>query len=54
ISETAKRLSIHRNTVIYRLEKCEELLRISLKDSDATLRLRLAFRIQMFLSSHPD
>lgn len=54
ISETAKRLSIHRNTVIYRLEKCEELLRISLKDSDTTLRLRLAFRIQMFLSSHPD
>ncbi|WAT80065.1 PucR family transcriptional regulator [Bacillus safensis] len=54
ISETAKRLSIHRNTVIYRLEKCEELLRISLKDPDATLRLRLAFRIQMFLSSHPD
>lgn len=54
ISETAKRLSIHRNTVIYRLEKCEELLRISLKNPDATLRLRLAFRIQMFLSSHPD
>ncbi|MEH7651114.1 PucR family transcriptional regulator [Bacillus safensis] len=54
ISETAKRLSIHRNTVIYRLEKCEELLRISLKNPDTTLRLRLAFRIQMFLSSHPD
>ncbi|MBR0638201.1 PucR family transcriptional regulator [Bacillus safensis] len=54
ISETAKRLSIHRNTVIYRLEKCEELLRISLKDPDATLRLRLAFRIQRFLTSHPD
>ncbi|MER3124537.1 helix-turn-helix domain-containing protein [Bacillus pumilus] len=51
ISETAKRLSIHRNTVIYRLEKCEELLRISLKDPDATLRLRLALRIQMYLST---
>ncbi|WP_448012531.1 PucR family transcriptional regulator [Bacillus pumilus] len=54
ISETAKRLSIHRNTVIYRLEKCEELLRISLKDPEATLRLRLALRIQMLLSPHPD
>ncbi|MFS2248080.1 PucR family transcriptional regulator [Bacillus sp. A31] len=54
ISETAKRLSIHRNTVIYRLEKCEELLRISLKDPEATLRLRLALRIQMVLSPHPD
>ncbi|MGE6855219.1 helix-turn-helix domain-containing protein [Bacillus sp. FSL K6-2841] len=54
ISETAKRLSIHRNTVIYRLEKCEELLQISLKDPEATLRLRLALRIQMLLSPHPD
>ncbi|PIK27271.1 PucR family transcriptional regulator [Bacillus pumilus] len=52
ISETAKRLYVHRNTVIYRLEKCEELLRISLKDPDATLRLRLALRIQMHFSSH--
>ncbi|WP_458109837.1 PucR family transcriptional regulator [Bacillus zhangzhouensis] len=52
ISETAKRLYVHRNTVIYRLEKCEELLRINLKDPDATLRLRLALRIQMYLSSH--
>ncbi|AVI42262.1 PucR family transcriptional regulator [Bacillus pumilus] len=54
ISETAKRLSIHRNTVIYRLEKCEELLRICLKDPEVTLRLRLALRIQMILSPHPD
>lgn len=52
ISETAKRLCVHRNTVIYRLEKCEELLRISLKDPNATLPLRLALRIQMYLSSH--
>ncbi|MBP1081119.1 PucR family transcriptional regulator [Bacillus capparidis] len=49
ISETAKRLYVHRNTVIYRLEKCEEILGVSLKDPDATLRLRLAFRIQMVL-----
>lgn len=49
ISETAKRLYVHRNTVIYRLEKCEEILGVSLKDPDTTLRLRLAFRIQMVL-----
>ncbi|PCK20151.1 transcriptional regulator [Bacillus pumilus] len=53
ISETAKRLYVHRNTVIYRLEKCEELLRISLKDPDTTLRIRLALRIQKLLKLSP-
>lgn len=50
ISETAKRLYVHRNTVIYRLEKCEELLGTSLKDPDTTLRLRLALRIKTLLN----
>ncbi|MBU5261825.1 PucR family transcriptional regulator [Bacillus atrophaeus] len=49
ISETAKRLYVHRNTVIYRLEKCEELLGKSLKDPETTMRLRLALRIQRLI-----
>ncbi|MGQ9007920.1 purine catabolism transcriptional regulator PucR [Bacillus stercoris] len=50
ISETAKRLYVHRNTVIYRLEKCEELLGKSLKDPETTMRLRLALRMQRLIS----
>ncbi|KMK77877.1 PucR family transcriptional regulator [Alkalihalobacillus pseudalcaliphilus] len=42
ISETAKSLFVHRNTVIYRIKKCEELLGNSLKNPDETLKLRLA------------
>ncbi|TKH03596.1 PucR family transcriptional regulator [Peribacillus simplex] len=49
ISETAKRLFVHRNTVVYRLEKCEELLGKSLKDSETTLQIRLALRIKSLL-----
>jgi purine catabolism regulator len=49
IAETAKQLFVHRNTVIYRLEKCEELLTISFKDADETLRLRIALLIRSFL-----
>ena len=49
ISETAKRLYVHRNTVIYRLEKCEELLGKSLKDPETTMRLRLALRMQRLI-----
>ncbi|WP_010647936.1 PucR family transcriptional regulator [Oceanobacillus massiliensis] len=53
ISETAKRLYIHRNTVIYRLEKCEKLLEgESLSDPETTFRLRLALRIQHNLQGH--
>lgn len=50
ISETAKRLYVHRNTIIYRLEKIEEMLGKSLKDPDTTLHLRLALRIQHTLN----
>ncbi|MFD6440860.1 PucR family transcriptional regulator [Peribacillus sp. NPDC060186] len=50
ISETAKRLFVHRNTVVYRLEKCEELLGKSLKDAETTLHIRLALRIKSVLN----
>ncbi|UOQ49918.1 PucR family transcriptional regulator [Gracilibacillus caseinilyticus] len=49
ISETAKRLFVHRNTVVYRLEKCEELLGRSLSDPDTSLQIRLALRIKKVL-----
>ncbi|MCQ4085654.1 PucR family transcriptional regulator [Saccharibacillus sp. JS10] len=49
LAETAKRLYIHRNTVIYRLDKCEEIIGRSLKDPEETLRLRMAFRIKALL-----
>ncbi|MFC0558935.1 PucR family transcriptional regulator [Halalkalibacter alkalisediminis] len=51
ISETSKLLFIHRNTVIYRIKKCEELLGIELKGSDETLRLRIALFIRSFFNN---
>jgi PucR family transcriptional regulator, purine catabolism regulatory protein len=50
ISETAKRLYVHRNTVVYRIEKCEEILGKSLKDSETTIQIRLALRIRNLLA----
>jgi purine catabolism regulator len=52
MSETAKRLYVHRNTVIYRLEKCEEIIGRSLKEPEETLRLRLAFRIRSLIQGN--
>ncbi|MEN0644700.1 PucR family transcriptional regulator ligand-binding domain-containing protein [Alkalicoccobacillus gibsonii] len=51
ISETAKQLFVHRNTVVYRLEKCEELLQTSLKDPEFTLQVRTAMRIKQLIES---
>ncbi|MFE7084026.1 PucR family transcriptional regulator [Priestia megaterium] len=52
LSETANRLYVHRNTVIYRLEKCEKIIGRSLKEPDETLRLRLAFRIKALIQGN--
>ncbi|MER2192660.1 MAG: PucR family transcriptional regulator ligand-binding domain-containing protein [Solibacillus sp.] len=54
ISETAKRLFVHRNTVIYRLEKCSALLKKDLKDPEVTIQLRLALRIRNHLMVEQD
>ncbi|CEH29339.1 hypothetical protein AM501_20210 [Aneurinibacillus migulanus] len=49
VGETAKQLFLHRNTVAYRLNKCEEVLGYSVKSPNDTLRLRVAFLIGSML-----
>lgn len=48
-SETARKLFVHRNTVKYRIEKIEELLNCSLRDSVDSLRVRVALIIGSIL-----
>lgn len=40
-SETADRLFLHRNSLLYRLERIQELTGLDLKESDARLALQL-------------
>ncbi|WP_240626617.1 helix-turn-helix domain-containing protein, partial [Staphylococcus carnosus] len=42
ITKTAKMMYIHRNTVKYRINKCEELLGFQIEDPLNSLNLRLA------------
>ena len=44
-SETAKLLHMHRNNVIYRISKIEEIIKLDLEDPDVRLRLLLCFEI---------
>lgn len=45
ISKTADDLYLHRNTITYRIKKCEELLGIDLKDPTVSLNLRIALEL---------
>ncbi len=53
IGDTAKELYVHRNTVIYRLEKCEKLTGRNIKDPMESLRFRLAFALESVLNANP-
>ncbi|ANE46563.1 hypothetical protein SY83_10065 [Paenibacillus swuensis] len=53
LAETAKQLYVHRNTVIYRLEKCEKLTGRRLKDPMESLRFRIAFTLEPLIKVKP-
>lgn len=50
-SATAKKLFIHRNTMIYRISQIELLLGIDIKDSDSLYRIQTGFYIRKLLKS---
>lgn len=45
ISMTAKRMHMHRNSIIYRLQKIQDVLELDLDNPDVRLRLMISFRI---------
>ncbi|WP_042477467.1 PucR family transcriptional regulator [Bacillus ndiopicus] len=45
ISETSKAMYLHRNTLIYRIEKIKEMLNTDLKNSEELLRIQIALKI---------
>ncbi|MEK4248884.1 PucR family transcriptional regulator [Paenibacillus sp. FSL W7-1287] len=49
VKETASALFLHRNTVFYKLNKCESILNISLKDPVDLIKLRIALIIHQIL-----
>ena len=48
-AQAADRLFLHRNTMIYRIKKIEELTGFDLNDNDTISRLSFLFRIQPYL-----
>ncbi len=53
LAEAAKDLKVHRNTLVYRLQRISELTELNLDDSDNRLILHLALKIQRVLATIP-
>ncbi|MFO1445384.1 PucR family transcriptional regulator ligand-binding domain-containing protein [Bacillus sp. Bva_UNVM-123] len=50
ISETAKAMYLHRNTLIYRIEKIKEILNSDLKNAEELFQIQLALKIYRLLN----
>ncbi|MDX2160754.1 MAG: helix-turn-helix domain-containing protein [bacterium] len=53
LAEAAKQLDVHRNTLVYRLERISELTGLDLDDADNRLILNLALKVQRVLATMP-
>lgn len=53
LARAAKELDVHRNTLVYRLERIKSLTNLDLDDADNRLILHLALKIQRVLATVP-
>lgn len=53
ISLTAKQVHMHRNSVIYRLQKIQDILNLDMDDPDVRMRLMITFKIMQMKGQLP-
>ena len=51
VSETSRRLFVHRNTLVYRLEKIKRITGLDLRDFDDAIVFRIALMVRKYLAS---
>ena len=52
VSETSRKLFVHRNTLVYRLEKIKKLTGLDLRQFDHAIIFKVALMVRKYLSSH--
>ena len=50
IAETARKLHMHRNTLVYRIEQLEKILGIEIKTIDGAITFRIATMVVNYLN----
>ncbi|MBR2344005.1 MAG: helix-turn-helix domain-containing protein [Clostridia bacterium] len=53
VSETSRRLFVHRNTLVYRLEKIRKLTGLDLREFDHAVTFKVALMVKKYLTSKP-
>ena len=53
VSETARKLFVHRNTLVYRLEKIRKLTGLDLREFEHAITFKVALMVQKYLTSKP-
>ena len=53
VSETARKLFVHRNTLVYRLEKIKKLTGLDLREFDDAIVFKVALMVKKYLDSSP-
>ena len=53
VSETSRRLFVHRNTLVYRVEKIKKLTGLDLREFDDAIVFKVALMVKKYLDSNP-
>ena len=53
VSETSRKLFVHRNTLVYRLEKVRKLTGLDLREFDHAITFKVAMMVKKYLTSKP-
>ena len=53
VSETSRKLFVHRNTLVYRLEKIKKLTGLDLREFDHAIIFKIALMVKKYLNSIP-
>ena len=51
MSETSRKLFVHRNTLVYRMEKIKKLTGLDLRQFDHAIVFKVALMVRKYLSS---
>ena len=53
VSETSRKLFVHRNTLVYRLEKIRKLTGLDLREFDHAITFKVALMVKRYLTAKP-